>query len=155
MILNTRRRDSLSVIIMKRKINIINALLFIVTFFFGCLFFANLVHFITNPEISNTSRHGKNLRLHGNERQTHPKLSRAAKSAKLRIDTGPQPFEGEFLFEDGETTSEYQRGQEMDLQLVENSNTGTSYGFAARSSNSYSAAPPPFRVVHLDLKGAP
>ena len=98
MILNTRRRDSLSVIIMKRKINIINALLFIVTFFFGCLFFANLVHFITNPEISNTSRQGKNLRLHGNERQTHPKLSRAAKSANLRIDTGPQPFEATNIF---------------------------------------------------------
>ena len=155
MILNTRRRDSLSVIIMKRKINIINALLFIVTFFFGCLFFANLVHFITNPEISNTSRQGKNLRLHGYERQTHPKLLRAAKSAKLRVDTGPQPFEGEFLYEDGEKTSEYQRGEAIDLQLVENSNTGTSYGFAARSSNSYSASPPPFRVVHLDLKGAP
>ena len=148
-------RGRIGITIMKRKLNIVNALLCIVTFFFGCLFIANLVHFITSTENVQSHRNARFGQGSGNERQSHTRLLRSGKTSKTKSGREAKIIENDFLYEDGEQVSESQFGHSGNkLQFYQTGNIGPSYEEMSSSSVNI-ARPPQYRVVHLDLKGAP
>ena len=144
---------------MKKKINIINTLLFIVTFFFGCLFIANLVHFITTTvddeaRFPLSTNHDKQMQRSMQDRYgSHPRRHRSGKKSKIRTSGIEGKNVGvEFVYDDSSSQplgSSF--GTSSRMRFLQSKNIGPKYDAASKSvPNS-----PQYKVVHLDLKGAP
>ena len=144
---------------MKKKINIINSLLFIVTFFFGCLFVANLVHFITSTiddEVQlpwNTNQDSHIQRSVYERRGSHSRPLRSGKKTKSKgVEIEAQNMGKEFLYEDGTNRLDISPfGSSSRIRFLQAENIGPKYEVAS----THIIKPPQFKVVHLDLKGAP
>ena len=144
---------------MKKKINIINTLLFIVTFFFGCLFIANLVHFITTTvdeeaQFPLSTNHDKQIQRSMQDRYgSHPRRHRSGKKSKIRTSGREAKNVGvEFVYEDGSSQllgSSF--GTSSRMRFLQSKNIGPKYDPTAKNF----PKSPQFKVVHLDLKGAP
>ena len=144
---------------MKKKINIINSLLFIVTFFFGCLFVANLVHFITSTiddEVQlpwNTNQDSHIQRSVYERRGSHSRPLRSGKKSKSKgVEIEAQNVGKEFLYEDGTNRLDISPfGSSSRIRFLQAENIGPKY----EVPSTHIIKPPQFKVVHLDLKGAP
>jgi len=144
---------------MKKKINIINTLLFIVTFFFGCLFIANLVHFITTTvdddvELPWNTNHDIHIERSIQERQTsHSRQLRSGKKSKIKgRGTDTRNMGRGIQYEDSTNRlSSALLGSPHRIKFVDAENIGPKYD----TSSAHFSNHPQFKVVHLDLKGAP
>ena len=120
---------------MKKKINIINTLLFIVTFLFGCLFIANLVHFITTTvdddvELPWNTNHDSHIQRSIQERQTsHSRQLRSGKKSKIKgRGTGTRNMGREFQYEDSTNRlSSALLGSPHRIKFVDAENIGPKY----------------------------
>ena len=142
---HNRRKSST----MKRKMNIVTILLFIVASFFGCLFVVNIIHFISNTD-SNPQR-SHNARHSHDKSGNHIRPLRSSKTQNVKSDNNNV----ESIFLDDNVPSRYGRISHINIRLryPQNENEGFRYDVINTVLNEY--ARPSLRVVHLDFKGAP